>query len=169
MITRPLIVLCLALAILSLQTVDAQEASPAAKQEATSRSQDITNAKNAIAKGDKAYKDKKYDVAATAYRYACDKLPESPSTHFNRSRAVAGFCGAGVRLAEQRITEGRFEDAKNAAKAVLDPKYDPNYKPAIQLLMHLEDPDYFDIPAPMKDEDRVHQVQRLLHGGKSLL
>lgn len=160
MITRPFILLCLAISALSLQTVDAQKASPAAKQEATPSPQDVTDAKNAIAKGDMAYKDKKYDVAATAYRYACDNLPESPSTHVNRSRAVEGFSEASVRLAEQRVTEGRYADARDALRAVLDPQYNPDYKPAIALLAHVDDSEYF--PAPLKDEDHAHWVQRLL-------
>jgi len=56
---------------------------------------------------------------------------------------VDGFSEASVKLAEQRIVEGRFEDARATAKLVLDEKYNPTYKPAITFVAHLEDPDYY--------------------------
>lgn len=122
-------------AVPSLMAGDAEVPPPSTKQDKA--------AVQAIAEADKQYKEKHYDVAAAEYQFACDHLPKSPATHAERARALAGFSMASVRLAEQRIIEGRYEDAKAAAKAVLDPKYDPNYKPAIKLLAQLDDPDYF--------------------------
>ena len=40
-------------------------------------------------------------------------------------RALDGFCDASCNLAEQRITEGRYADAENTLRVVLDERYDP--------------------------------------------
>ena len=128
---------------------------------AARRSADIDYAKTAIAEGDNQFDERNYDVAMQQYQAACDHLAEAPLTHKLRAQALEGFGQACVKLAEQRITEGRFEDAKAAASAVLAPNYNPNYKPAIQLMAHMEDADYFNTTRGPKFEDKVHEVQRL--------
>ena len=118
-------------------------------------------ARTAIDEGDRQLKTKHYYEAVQQYQFAADKLPAAPITQSLRNRAIAGLGEASVRLAEQRITEGRYEDATRLATTVLEPQYYPNYKPAVELLAHMEDPDWFNkTPGPVF-EDKVHQVQRL--------
>ena len=162
MFKPPLITIFIAgLTAISLLRAGAADVRTAAEQEEARREASVKLAQAAIAEGDKAYKDKHYDVAAGEYKVACDHLAESPLTHKLRAQALEDFGQASVRLAEQRIAEGRFEDAKVAVNAVLDKNYYPTYKPAIQLLAHLNDPEYFNATMGPKFEDRIHEVQRL--------
>ncbi|HWB58894.1 MAG TPA: STN domain-containing protein [Chthoniobacteraceae bacterium] len=145
-------------AIPSLWAGDATAPPPSVKSGKASQGPAI----NALAEGDREFKLLHWDVAAGDYQYACDHLPESPANHELRAKALNDFAGASVRLAEQRIVEGRYADAKAALNAVLNPKYSPVCKPARALLAHLDDPGYFNpIPGPRTDTE-VHEVKRLL-------
>ena len=84
-----------------------------------------------------------YEQAMHEYRLATDSLPAAPATQERRDAAMEKFFDAAMKLAEQRITEGRYVDAETVVKTVLRPEYDPGYKPAVRLLEHLEDPDYY--------------------------
>jgi general secretion pathway protein D len=141
------------------QNVSSGSVPDIAEREIARREDNINRAKQAIAEGDKAMESKNYDVAVAEYKSACDLLPESPLVHDLRLRAVNSFSEASVRLAEQRIAEGRFADAEATAKLVLDPRYNPNYKPAIELLAHLEDPYYFNKTVGPKFYANVQEVK----------
>ena len=95
-----------------------------------------------LAEGDREFGEKHYDTATAEYQRALDSLPDasdSPAASSLRKRTLAAFCEAGVRLAEQRVAEGRYADARSALETVLAPKYDPHYRPALQLLSKLGD------------------------------
>ncbi|HWB61376.1 MAG TPA: Amuc_1098 family type IV pilus outer membrane protein, partial [Chthoniobacteraceae bacterium] len=70
------------------------------------------------------------------------------------------------RLAEQRIAEARYQDARNALNAVLDPQYDPNYRPAIQLLAQLDDPERFNQTMGPKFIEKIRDVDQLFMEAK---
>ncbi|HWB60024.1 MAG TPA: type II and III secretion system protein, partial [Chthoniobacteraceae bacterium] len=160
MIKPPLLIITLAgIAALSPLVAGAADVDTVARQEEARREADLQVAEKAIAEGDKLFKTYHYDQAVQQYQLAADTLAESPYAHNVRSRAVAGLALSSTRLAEQRITEGRFEDARASAKTAL--KYDPNYKPAIELLAHMEDAGYFNTTVGEHFEDKVHEVQRL--------
>ena len=132
-----------------------------ADREIARREDNINRAKQIIAEGDKAMDSKNYDVAVVQYKSACDLLPESPVVHDLRLRAVDRFSEASVKLAEQRIAEGRFADAEATAKLVVDQRYNPGYRPALLLLAHLEDPSYFNKTVGPKFYANVQQVKTL--------
>jgi general secretion pathway protein D len=132
-----------------------------AEREISRREDNVNRAKKAIAEGDKAMDAKTYDVAVMQYKSACDLLPESQVVHDLRLRAVDRFSEASVKLAEQRVAEGRFADAEATAKLVVDERYNPGYKPALQLLSHLEDPGYFNKTVGPKFYANVQDVKRL--------
>ena len=138
-------------------------AQSSAERELIRKQEAATRAKQELADGDKAMKDLHYDVAVVEYQSACDYLTESPATHDLRSRAVDSFSDASMHLAEQRIVEGRFADAEAAAKDSFgaDSMIQPDYKPAKQLLAHLEDPDYYNKTVGPKFYDKVKEVDRL--------
>jgi general secretion pathway protein D len=97
----------------------------------------------AIANGDKAMKDRDYEKAVAYYKSACDIIPNAPLSEGLYNHALHDFCDASCSLAEQRITEGRYVDAENTLKLVLDDRYDPRCKRAVIILAHLEQPDYY--------------------------
>ncbi|MEI9894881.1 MAG: hypothetical protein WDN28_13600 [Chthoniobacter sp.] len=57
---------------------------------------------------DAAMKDKDYEKATAYYKNACDIIPNAPNSQSLYDTALRGFCEASTKLAEQRITEGRY-------------------------------------------------------------
>src|SRR5580658_5040858 len=84
----------------------------------------------ALDKGDKAMKVRDYEHAFAYYKSACDIIPNAPLSQSLYNIALDDLCDAGCKLAEQRITEGRYADAENTLKIVLDDRYDPRCKKA---------------------------------------
>ena len=103
-----------------------------------------------------------YEQAMREYRLAVDSLPDAPATQDRRDAAMHKFFDATMKLAEQRITEGRYVDAETTVKVILRPEYNPRYQPAIKLLSNLEDPDYYNKTSGPKFLGRVQQVKDLL-------
>ena len=102
MLKPPLVTITLiGLFAFSPLAVRAADVKSAAEKEEALREANVNAAKEAMAEGDKQYKDKHYDVAAGEYKLACDHLNESPLTHKLRAEALDGFGRASVRLAEQ--------------------------------------------------------------------
>lgn len=97
-------------------------------------------AKGIVAKGQKALASQDYESAFAYFKSAVDMLPGAGSASATlRQQAMDGFCDAAVKLARQRISEGRFEDAKTTVAVVLEERYNPNYKPAVSLSNELKD------------------------------
>jgi general secretion pathway protein D len=71
-------------------------------------------------------------------------------------------------LAEARIEEGRWEDAEETVRVILQPQYNPNYKPAQRLLARLESPDYFNKTVTPGFVAKVEEVKTLLNEGQGL-
>lgn len=96
--------------------------------------QTLDYAKTIIAKGSEALAGQDYESAFAYYKSAVDMLPAGGSASSAvRQQALDGFSDAAVKLARQRISEGRFEDAKTTVAVVLEDRYNPNYKPAVAL------------------------------------
>lgn len=97
-------------------------------------------AKGLVAKGEEALQNQDYESAFAYYKSAVDVLPNGgDAVAALRQQALDGFSDAAVNLARQRISEGRFEDAKAAIAVVLEDHYNPNYKPALALEAELKD------------------------------
>ena len=116
--------------------------------------------REAIAAGEAAMKEKDYEKATAYYKNACDIIPNSPNSQSLYNTALKGFCEASTRLAEQRITEGRYADAENTLRIVLDERYDPRCKKAIIILSRLEQPDYYNKTIGPKFRASVEQVKQ---------
>ncbi len=94
------------------------------------RRQDYLNRGIAALKvADKAMDDRDYEKAFAQYKLACDLIPNAPNTSRLYVRALNGLCDSGVALAKQRIAEGRYADAENVLRTVLDERYDPRCTP----------------------------------------
>lgn len=140
----------------------AQRSVEATVQRARARyASDAASAEEHINRGDSAVIRKDYDLASREYRAAVDSLPDAPATADRRKVAVKKFFDATIMLANQRITEGRYVDAETSVKVILRPEYDPGYKPAITLLKHLEDPEYYNRTVTPGFIDKVQQVKQL--------
>lgn len=116
--------------------------------------------RRAIDAGDAAMKDKDYEKATAYYKNACDIIPNAPNSQSLYNVALKGFCDASCRLAEQRITEGRYADAEATLQIVLDERYDPQCRQARVLLSRLEQPDYYNKTIGPKFRASVEQVKQ---------
>ena len=114
----------------------------------------------AIANGDKAMSDRDYEKATAYYKSACDIIPNAPLSQRLYNIALHDLCESGCKLAEQRITEGRYADAENTLKIVTDDRYDPRCKRAIIILAHLEQPDYYNKTIGPQFRANVEQVKQ---------
>ncbi len=119
------------------------------------------NAEESLRRGDADVIRLDYESAVNNYRRAVDALNDAPATSERRKEAIKKFFNASIELANQRIVEGRYLDAETILKVVLRPEYDPSYEPAVELLQHLEDPDYFNQTVTPKFIQKVQQVKNL--------
>ena len=119
------------------------------------------NAEELLRRGDADVIRLDYEAATNDYRSAVDALNDAPATGDRRRDALKKYFHASIELANERITEGRYLDAEAVAKAMLLPQYDPGYKPAIELLQHLEDPGYYNQTSGPKFIQKVQQVKSL--------
>jgi len=113
------------------------------QRELVRRQEDVLVAERLIQAGDDAMKQKDYETAYGKYLQAVQLLPASEVTDPLRAQAMAKMSTAGILFAEELINNGRFSDAEKTAKTILLPEHNPTYKPAVALLSHLEQPDYF--------------------------
>jgi general secretion pathway protein D len=118
--------------------------------------------REAIAAGDRAMHEKDYETAFAQYKLACDNIPNSPNTRHLYHRALDGMCDAGVKLAEQRIAEGRYADAEATLKIILSEQYDPRCREAVVILARLETPGFYNRTITPKFRANVEEVKRLL-------
>ncbi|HWL54229.1 MAG TPA: Amuc_1098 family type IV pilus outer membrane protein [Chthoniobacteraceae bacterium] len=168
MIKPPLVTFCSVLGLFTVATTPfalSQNASVrgVAEREIVRRQESVVRAREAIQAGNQALTEKEYDVAVQQYRLAVDLLPPSETTDKLRAQALALFSHASVKLAEQRITEGRYADAETTAKTVLEEQYNPGYLPAIRLLANLEKPDYYNKTITPGHVAKVEQVRQWLY------
>lgn len=116
----------------------------------------------AVQQGGKAMSDKDYETALAQYKLACDIVPNAPNSSSLYNTALDGFSDASVKLAEQRITEGRYADAEGICKQVLAERYNPRCKDAVVLLSRLETPGYFNRTIGPKFRGNIEEVKKLL-------
>ena len=120
-----------------------------------------------IQKGDLAISDKEmdYESAFAYYKSAVDILPLGGTASEDvRKQALDGFSKAAYLLAKQRVSEGRYEDAKLAIEAILEERYSPNDRRALSFRSQLADPKGFVDRGTLTPQHvaRIEEVKRLL-------
>jgi general secretion pathway protein D len=116
----------------------------------------------ALEAGRRAMRDKDYETAVSQYKLACDLIPNAEYSAGLYADAISGFCKASCRFAEQRIAEGRYVDAQNQLKLVLDERYNPRCREAVVILARLETPGYYNQTIGPKFRGKVEEVKKLL-------
>jgi len=135
-----------------------------ADREIQRRQSAIPQGEAALARGKAAMEAKNFTLAHEEYRTAVTYLPDAVVSGTAHDKAVEGFCKSGVTLAEQRIAEGRYGEAEAILREILSDRYDPNCRPAMALLTHLQQPGYFNKTMGPKFIAKVHRQSR---GSKS--
>lgn len=147
----------------SLGSVNAQNLESVADREIVRRQEDLVVAEQLVAKGDKAIAEKDYETAYTSYLDALDLVPAGSASTSLRASTLDKFSRASMAYAEHLIATGRYGDAEKVAKTVLLPRYNPTYKPAVQLLANLEQPDYYNKTVTPGSAADKEEVTRLLY------
>ena len=142
-------------------TYSSSYSSVVAREEAR-RVEYTARGRQALEVAEKAMRDKDYETAVSQYKLACDLIPNSGNTRSLYAEALHGFCRASVRFAEQRITEGRYLDAQNQLKLVLDERYHPRCREAVIILSRLETPGYYNQTIGPRFRGSVEEVKKLL-------
>lgn len=117
---------------------------------------------DALARGKVAMQEKNYTLAHEEYRVAVAYLPDAVVSGKAHDDAVSGFCESGVRLAEQRIAEGKYAEAEALCSEILSDQYDPNCHAAADLLRKLQTPGFFNKTMGPKFIGKIHDVRQLL-------
>ncbi len=148
------VIACLTVGCLTsvAQTVDRIETREVQRREAAA-----PHGEEAFAAGKVAMSEKNYSVAHEQFRLAVMNLAGP-----GREDAVSGFCDSGVKLAEENIAEGKYAEAESIVTEIIDERFDPNCRPALELLAHLKTPGYYNRTMGPKFIEKVEQVKRLL-------
>ena len=139
---KPMLLALFSIALFAAPTLPAQNLPALSEREVVRRQENLLLANELMAKGDQAVKDKDFETAYVKYLDALDKIPEGPAASAQRNPAVAKFSDAGLLYANFLVQNGRYGDAEKVAKTILLPQFNPGYKPAVEFLAHLEQPDY---------------------------
>jgi general secretion pathway protein D len=145
--------------ILSLPALgQAQNVKNIADREVARRQARIPHGEDILARAQSELSAKQYQLAHDDFRTALRYLSGSTAS----GAALDGFCQSGVKLAEQRIAEGKYEEAEQVLNEILSDPYNPNCREARTLLTHLHDPGYINKTMGPKFLAKVEEVKRLL-------
>src|SRR4051794_26894304 len=119
------LIISIALAIFC-STGFAQNVERISKREIQRRQAAVTQGQEAMARAAAAVATRDYALAHDQYRIAVNFLPDGAVSGDSYSGSIEGFCDTGIKLAEQRIAEGKYDEAEVIVREILDPKYNPN-------------------------------------------
>ena len=138
----------------------AQNVETIADREVARRQARIPHGEEIVARAQSELSARHYQVAHDDFRTALHYLPGASGASY--SAALEGFCESGVKLAEQRAAEGKYEEAEQILNEILSDAYNPNCREARTLLTHLHDPGYINKTMGPKFLAKVEEVKRLL-------
>src|SRR5437763_1012144 len=140
----------------------AQTVQKIADREVARRQAQAPHGDQAITRAQSELRRKEFAQAHEDFRLALTYVSDSKATGRSYERAMEGFCESGVRLAEQRMAEGRYAEAEAILTEILSDRYNPRCKEAATLLAHLRDPGYINKTMGPKFLAKVEEVKRLL-------
>src|SRR5438309_5159327 len=140
----------------------AQNVDRISKREIERRQAALPRGAEVLARAQAAMRARNYAVAHEEFRSALELLPDAVTSGKAHDEALTGFCESGVKVAEQRIADGNFAEAESVLREVLQDRYDPNCRPALELLAHLQQPGYFNKTMGPTLIEKVEEVKKLL-------
>ena len=143
-------------------TLFAQNVDRISRREIERRQAALPRGAEALARGQAAMQSKNYRLAHDEFRTALNFLPDAVTSAKAHDDALAGFCESGVKVAEQDIADGKHADAESILREVLEDRYDPNCRAALDLLAHLQQPGYFNKTMGTGFVAKVEEVKQLL-------
>lgn len=146
----------------SYDAVGTSSLESASDREITRRQEDAIIAQNLLQQGDSARDRKDVEAAYRSYSQAVDLIPPSPENRALRASAMSRFCETSVDYAEFLVSRGEYDEARKVAQRVLEPSFNPDYRPAIVFLSRLEEADYFNKSVTPEFAAKVDEVKKLL-------
>src|SRR2546430_6205481 len=143
-------------------TVIAQNVDRISKREIERRQAALPAGVEALARAQAAMQARNYTLAHEEFRNALNSLPDAVTSSKAHDEALAGFCESGVKVAEQDIADGKFAEAESVVREVVEDRYNPNCRPALEMLAHLQQPGYFNKTMGPKFIEKVQEVKTLL-------
>src|SRR5260370_6724946 len=143
-------------------TLRAQNVDRISKREVERRQAAMPRGAEVLARAQAAMRARNYGVAHEEFRNALELLHDGVTSGKAHDEALTGFCESGVKVAEQDIADGRFAEAESVLREVLQDRYDPNCRPALELLAHLQQPGYFNKTMGPTFIEKVEEVKKLL-------
>ena len=140
----------------------AQSINHVARREAARRQAALPRGEEALARARLAMVEKNYPVAYEEFRVALTCLPDAVISEKSHDEAVSGFCASGLRLAEQRIAKAKYAEAEAICREILSNRYDPNCRPAAEMLARLQAPEIVNRTVGPKFLSKVDEVKKLL-------
>jgi general secretion pathway protein D len=140
----------------------AQSTDRVANREAARREAALPRGQEALARGKAAMAEGNYALAHQEFRVALTLLPDAVVSERSHDEAVNGFCASGFKLAEQKIAEGKYAEAEAICREILSSHYDPNCRPAAEMLARLQDPQSVNRTIGPKFLSKVEEVKKLL-------
>jgi type II secretory pathway component GspD/PulD (secretin) len=132
------------------------------KREIERRQAALPRGTEALARGQAGMQSGNYALAHDEFRAALNLLPDAVTSSKAHDEAQAGFCESGIKVAEQDIASGKFAEAESVLREVLENRYNPNCRPALEMLAHLQQPGYFNKTMGSKFIEKVQEVKQLL-------
>src|ERR1700719_3034782 len=154
--------LAMALALIVGPGALAQNTSTVADREAARRQAALPRGQEALGRAKAAMADGNYTVAHEEFRLALTFLPDAVISEKSHDEALNGFCTSGMKLAEQKAAEGKYGEAEAICREILSNRYDPNCRPAAEMLARLQAPGTVNRTIGPKFLSKVEEVKRLL-------
>jgi general secretion pathway protein D len=148
--------------ILLYFTAVGQNADRIARREVARRQAALPQGEAALVRGKEAMKAKNYTVAHEEFRVALAYLPDAVVSGKAHDEALEGFCESGIKLAEQKIAEGKHKEAEFYCEEILTDRYNPKCRAAADLLAKLRTPGYYNRTIGPKFIAKVEEVKQLL-------
>ncbi|HWY50742.1 MAG TPA: Amuc_1098 family type IV pilus outer membrane protein [Chthoniobacterales bacterium] len=146
----------------SCSTTFAQNVDRISKREIERRQAALPRGVEALARARAEMQARNYTLAHDEFRNALNVLPDAVTSGKAHDEALAGFCESGMKVAEQNIADGKFAEAESVVREVVEDRYDPNCRPALELLAHLQEPGYFNKTLGPRFIEKVEEVKKLL-------
>jgi general secretion pathway protein D len=143
-------------------TAFGQNTSAVAEREAARRQAALPKGEEALGRAKAAMTTGNYAVAHDEFRVALTFLPDAMVSERSHDDAVSGFCASGLKLAERKIAEGKYAEAEALCREILSNRYDPNCRPAAEMLARLQDPGSVNRTIGPKFLSKVEEVKKLL-------
>src|SRR2546423_11156293 len=153
------------LTVIVCATAIAADSSSVAEREAARREAVLPRGQEALGRAKAAMAEGNYTVAHEEFRLALTFLPDAVTSEKSHDDALSGFCASGMKLAEQKVAEGKYGEAEAICREILSNRYDPNCRPAAEMLARLQDPSSVNRTMGPKFISKVEEVKKLLSDG----